>query len=56
MLTGDDLQIAKAIAGEWKLNEVYSGLLPQQKVEQVERLNGQKRPKGKLAFTDMLNL
>ena len=50
MLTGDDTQIAEAIACELKIDEVYGGLLPQQKVEQVERLNGQKRPKGKLAF------
>ena len=50
MLTGDDPQIAEAIASELKLDEVYGGLLPQQKVEKVEELNRQKRQNGKLAF------
>ena len=50
MLTGDDPQIAEAIASELKLDEVYGGLLPGQKIEKVELLNQQKRPKGKLAF------
>ena len=50
MLTGDDPQIAEAIADELKIDEVHAGLLPDQKVEMVERLSGQKRPKGKLAF------
>jgi Cd2+/Zn2+-exporting ATPase len=50
MLTGDNPQIAEAIAGELKLDEVYSGLLPQEKVEKLEELNAQKQPKGKLAF------
>lgn len=50
MLTGDNPQIAEAIAEELKLDEVYAGLLPDQKVEKVEMLNGQKSEKGKLAF------
>jgi Cd2+/Zn2+-exporting ATPase len=50
MLTGDNPQIAAAVGKELGLDEVYAGLLPQQKVEQVERLRGQMRPKGKLAF------
>ncbi|MDR1803205.1 MAG: cadmium-translocating P-type ATPase [Treponema sp.] len=50
MLTGDDPRIAAAIAGELALDEVYGGLLPHEKVEKVEALSGQKRPKGKLAF------
>jgi Cd2+/Zn2+-exporting ATPase len=50
MLTGDDPLIAEAIAGELNLDEVYGGLLPDQKVEKVELLGGQKRAKGKLAF------
>jgi Cd2+/Zn2+-exporting ATPase len=50
MLTGDDPRIAAAIAGELGLDEVYGGLLPHEKVEKVETLSGQKRPKGKLAF------
>jgi Cd2+/Zn2+-exporting ATPase len=50
MLTGDDPRIAAAIAEELDLDEVYGGLLPHEKVEKVETLSGQKRPKGKLAF------
>ena len=50
MLTGDDPQIAEAIANKLQLDGVYGGLHPGQKVEKVEMLDAQKRPKGKLAF------
>jgi len=50
MLTGDDLRIAEALARELNIDEAYGGLLPQQKVEKLEMLNGRKRPNGKLAF------
>ena len=50
MLTGDDPRIAEALARELKIDEAYGGLLPQQKVEKLEMLNGRKRPGGKLAF------
>jgi len=50
MLTGDNPHIASAIAAELKLDEVYGGLLPHEKVEKVEVLNGKKSAKGKLAF------
>jgi len=50
MLTGDDPQIAAAIATELKLDECYGGLLPYEKVEKLEMLSVQKKPKGKLAF------
>jgi len=50
MLTGDNPQIAEAVAEKLKIDEVYGGLLPQQKVERVEMLNGQKRKGGTLAF------
>jgi Cd2+/Zn2+-exporting ATPase len=50
MLTGDNPQIAGAIAAELGLDEVYGGLLPHEKVEMVESLNQQKRQGGKLAF------
>jgi len=50
MLTGDDPRIAAGIAEELNLDEVYGGLLPHEKVEKVETLSAQKRPKGKLAF------
>ena len=50
MLTGDNAIIGEAIAKELALDEVYAGLLPDQKVEKLEMLDGQKRYKGKLAF------
>jgi len=50
MLTGDDKQIADALASSLEIDEVYAGLLPQEKVEKMEELNAQKREKGKLAF------
>jgi Cd2+/Zn2+-exporting ATPase len=50
LLSGDNPQIAYAIAGELGLDEVYAGLLPNQKVEKVEMLSNLKSPKGKLAF------
>jgi len=50
MLTGDNPQIAGSIAAELDIDEYYAGLLPDEKVEKVELLSGQKRPKGKLAF------
>jgi Cd2+/Zn2+-exporting ATPase len=50
MLTGDNPNIAEAVAAELKLDEVYGGLLPHEKVKKVEILNGKKSAKGKLAF------
>jgi Cd2+/Zn2+-exporting ATPase len=50
MLTGDNPQIANAIAEELGIDEVYSGLLPHEKVEKLELLNGQKSEYGRLAF------
>ncbi|MDR3164151.1 MAG: cadmium-translocating P-type ATPase [Synergistaceae bacterium] len=50
MLTGDDGRIAAAVASELGLDEVYSELLPDLKVEKLELLDGEKRPKKKLAF------
>jgi len=50
MLTGDSPQIAAAIATELQLDEVQSELLPQQKVEHVERLIRHKQGKKALAF------
>jgi len=50
MLTGDNKKIAEAIAGELGVDEVHSELLPQEKVELVEKLGAEKAQKGKLAF------
>jgi Cd2+/Zn2+-exporting ATPase len=50
MLTGDDPQIAKEVADELGIDEFYGGLLPHEKVEMLEKLNAQKKAKGKLVF------
>jgi Cd2+/Zn2+-exporting ATPase len=50
MLTGDNPYIAKAIAVEAGLDEVYAELLPHEKVEKIEFINSQKRAGAKLAF------
>ena len=46
MLTGDQESVAAAVAGQLGVDEFHAGLLPAQKVEQVERL----LPAGTLAF------
>ena len=50
MLTGDDPLVAGAVAHELKIDEVFGGLLPQQKVEIMEMLLKQKCTSGKAAF------
>ncbi len=50
MLTGDNVQTAQFVAEQLAIDEVYAELLPQHKVEQMERLCAGKRTKGKLAF------
>lgn len=50
MLTGDGRAAAEDVAGRLGIDEVYSELLPADKVEQVERLISEKSPKIKLAF------
>ena len=50
MLTGDNKKIADALASELGIDEVYSELLPQEKVEKLELLGKQKNANGKLAF------
>lgn len=50
MLTGDNKAIAEAVAADIGIDRVYSELLPQDKVSQIELLEADKDPKGKLAF------
>ena len=50
MLTGDSGKVAEHVAGELGIDEVYSQLLPADKVEKVEELLKNKREKEKLAF------
>ncbi len=50
MLTGDSKAVGEKIGKDLGLDEVHAELLPDQKVEQVEILDKQKSPKGKLVF------
>ena len=50
MLTGDRKKAADQTAAQLGIDEVYSELLPADKVEQVEKLLAEKRGKEKLAF------
>ena len=50
MLTGDSKTVAEHVAGELKLDEVHSELLPADKVSCVEKLLQEKGAKEKLAF------
>ena len=50
MLTGDSKRVADQVAGELGIQEVYSELLPADKVSRVEELLNQKSEKDKLAF------
>ncbi len=50
MLTGDRLEVAKAVADDLGIDEVHAQLLPQDKVAQVEELLAQRSESGKLVF------
>lgn len=50
MLTGDTKIVGQAVADQLGINEVCTDLLPADKVTEVERLIGDKSPKGKLVF------
>lgn len=50
MLTGDKAAVAHEIAEQLKIDEYYADLLPQNKVEIVEKLLGECSGKDKLAF------
>nr|WP_291640890.1 heavy metal translocating P-type ATPase [Clostridium sp.] len=50
MLTGDNKDIALSIGRSLGVDEVYSELLPHEKVEKLERLDKQKSSKGKIVF------
>ena len=56
MLTGDSKRVADQVAEELGIQEVYSELLPADKVSRVEELLNQKSEKDKLAFVgDVIN-
>lgn len=50
MLTGDARNVAEQVAAELGIDEVYSELLPSDKVEKVEQILAEKCEKEKLAF------
>ena len=50
MLTGDAEPVAKAVASDLGLDEYHAGLLPGDKVDQIEKLLAAKGPKENLAF------
>ncbi|WIV11591.1 heavy metal translocating P-type ATPase [Proteiniborus sp. MB09-C3] len=50
MLTGDLDNVAKQVANELKLDEYYSELLPEDKVNVLEKISRAKGEKGKLVF------
>ncbi|MBM7854607.1 Cd2+/Zn2+-exporting ATPase [Desulfohalotomaculum tongense] len=50
MLTGDNRVVGEEVGRRLEMDEVHAQLLPEQKVEQVERLNRAKGPGEKLIF------
>ncbi|TBL77668.1 heavy metal translocating P-type ATPase [Paenibacillus thalictri] len=50
MLTGDVKAVGEAVAHKLGLDEVRAELLPQHKVEEIEKLDRQKSPKEKIVF------
>lgn len=50
MLTGDKVEVAKAVAGKLGLNQFFGGLLPGDKVQKVEELLSKKEKNKTLAF------
>lgn len=50
MLTGDRKQVAEQVASQLGIDEVYSGLLPDDKVSRVEKILEEKPDRARLAF------
>ena len=50
MLTGDQKEVGEAVAAQLGIDEVYTQLLPQDKVAYAEKLASQKSTSGKLVF------
>jgi len=50
MLTGDNRETGEAVAGQLGLDEVYTELLPGDKIEKLEALFQKKSAKGKLVY------
>jgi len=50
MLTGDAEKVGKKVASSLRVDEVHTELLPQDKVNEIERLDRQKQSKEKILF------
>ena len=50
MLTGDSKAVGDAVGRTLGLDEIHAELLPQHKVEEIERLDAEKSPKEKIVF------
>lgn len=50
MLTGDSSSVAEAVGRQLGIDEIHAGLLPQHKVEAVERLEKEKSQREKIIF------
>nr|WP_106767427.1 heavy metal translocating P-type ATPase [Paenibacillus faecalis] len=50
MLTGDSRAVGEAVGRQLNLDEVHAELLPQHKVEEIEKLDKQKSPNEKIIF------
>lgn len=50
MLTGDIKEVGESIAAELGIDEVYTNLLPGDKIEKVKEIQNSKKTKGRFAF------
>lgn len=50
MLTGDNQKVGETIGKELSLDKVYTNLLPDEKVKQLEKLEKEKKTSGKIVF------
>lgn len=50
MLTGDSKTVGEAVGRQLGIDQVHAELLPQHKVEEIEKLDQQKSPKEKIIF------
>lgn len=50
MLTGDNEKITKAVSNEIGIDDFYSGLLPQDKVERLQKITSRTQGKSKVAY------
>ncbi|GAY76782.1 lead, cadmium, zinc and mercury transporting ATPase [Sporolactobacillus inulinus] len=54
MLTGDAKSVGEAVGRQLGLDEIHAELLPDQKVDEIEKLDQQKTAKEKLVLSEMV--